>query len=95
MSGPERVRRRTATPMANPLVTVIGAGNVGATTAQRVIEQGMKQGVFRDLPLELTAEIFLSSVAGMIDHMARRGEFRRPEQIVPTFMDILLKGLKR
>ena len=27
--------------MANPLVTVIGAGNVGATTAQRVIEQGL------------------------------------------------------
>jgi len=27
--------------MANPLVTVIGAGNVGATTAQRVVEQGL------------------------------------------------------
>ena len=27
--------------MANPLVTVIGAGNVGATTAQRIIEQGL------------------------------------------------------
>ena len=26
--------------MANPLVTVIGAGNVGATTAQRILEQG-------------------------------------------------------
>jgi malate dehydrogenase len=27
--------------MANPLVTVIGAGNVGATTAQRILEQGL------------------------------------------------------
>ncbi len=27
--------------MANPLVTVIGAGNVGATTAQRIVEQGL------------------------------------------------------
>ena len=27
--------------MANPLVTVIGAGNVGATTAQRIIELGL------------------------------------------------------
>jgi len=27
--------------MANPLVTVIGAGNVGATTAQRIIEHGL------------------------------------------------------
>jgi AcrR family transcriptional regulator len=67
----------------------------GQAAIQRVIEQGMNEGNFRDLPLELTAEIFLSSVAGMIDHMARRGEFRKPEQIVPTFMDIFLKGLKR
>lgn len=27
--------------MANPLVTVIGAGNVGATTAQRIVELGL------------------------------------------------------
>jgi malate dehydrogenase len=27
--------------MANPLVTVIGAGNVGATTAQRIVEQDL------------------------------------------------------
>ena len=27
--------------MANPLITVIGAGNVGATTAQRIVEQGI------------------------------------------------------
>ena len=27
--------------MANPLVTVVGAGNVGATTAQRILEQGL------------------------------------------------------
>ena len=27
--------------MANPLVTVMGAGNVGATTAQRIVEQGL------------------------------------------------------
>jgi malate dehydrogenase len=27
--------------MAHPLVTVIGAGNVGATTAQRILEQGL------------------------------------------------------
>ena len=67
----------------------------GQAAIQRVIEDGMKQGVFRELPLELTAEIFLGSIAGMIDHMARRGEFRTPEQIVPTFMDILLKGLNR
>jgi AcrR family transcriptional regulator len=67
----------------------------GQAAIRRVIEQGMNEGVFRDLPLDLAAEIYLASVAGMIDQMARRGEFRSPEQIVPTFMDILLKGLKR
>jgi malate dehydrogenase len=27
--------------MANPLITIIGAGNVGATTAQRIVEHGL------------------------------------------------------
>jgi len=27
--------------MANPLVTIVGAGNVGATTAQRIVEHGL------------------------------------------------------
>jgi len=27
--------------MARPKISVIGAGNVGATTAQRIMEQGM------------------------------------------------------
>jgi AcrR family transcriptional regulator len=67
----------------------------GQAAVQRVIEEGVERGVIRDLPVELAAEIFLSSVAGLIDNMARRGEFRRPEQVVPTFMDILLRGLKR
>ena len=67
----------------------------GQAAIQRVVAEGMEKGVFRELPLELTAEIYLSSVAGMIDNMARRGEIRKPEQIVPTFVDILMKGLKR
>ena len=67
----------------------------GQAAIQRVVAEGMETGVFRELPLELTAEIYLSSVAGMIDNMARRGELREHEQIVPTFVDILMKGLKR
>jgi AcrR family transcriptional regulator len=67
----------------------------GQAAIQRVIAAGMSEGVFRRLPLELTADVFFSSVAGMIDHMARQGELRRPEEIVPTFMNILLRGLNR
>jgi len=62
---------------------------------QRVIKQGIERGTFRNLPSELAAEIFLSSVAGLIDLMARRGELRKPEEIVPTFMEILLGGLNQ
>ena len=35
--------------MANPLVTVIGAGNVGATTAQRIAEAGLADVVLVDI----------------------------------------------
>lgn len=67
----------------------------GQAAVQRVIEEGVEQGVIRDLPPELAAEIFLSSVAGLIDNMARRGELRKPEQVIPTFMEILSRGLNQ
>jgi malate dehydrogenase len=35
--------------MAHPLVTVIGAGNVGATTALRIVEQGLADVVLVDI----------------------------------------------
>ncbi len=35
--------------MAHPLVTVIGAGNVGATTAQRIVEAGLADVVLVDI----------------------------------------------
>jgi malate dehydrogenase len=35
--------------MAHPLVTVIGAGNVGATTAQRIVEAGLADVVMVDI----------------------------------------------
>ena len=35
--------------MAHPKVTVIGAGNVGATTAQRIAESGLADVVLVDI----------------------------------------------
>src|SRR3989304_2779379 len=37
------------TSMSRPLVTVIGAGNVGATTAQRIAEAGLADVVLVDI----------------------------------------------
>ncbi len=41
MPDPKSTFEGVVPPMAHPLVTVIGAGNVGATTAQRIVEPGL------------------------------------------------------
>ena len=59
-----------------------------------VVNEGIRKGVFKDLSPVLVSEIFLGVVSGMIDSMAFKGEFQPAEEIVPTMMEIILKGLQ-
>lgn len=61
---------------------------------RRVFQEGVASGDFRDLPPDLASEIFRSTITGLIDNMALRGEFKQPEAIVPTLMTIWLRGMK-
>ena len=63
-------------------------------TVQRVIEEGVRAGVFRKLPPDLVAEIFVGTLSGLIDTMAHSGEFRTAEEVVPTLMEVVVGGLK-
>jgi malate dehydrogenase len=56
--------------MAHPLVTVIGAGNVGATTAQRIAETGLADVVMVDIVegLPQGKALDLSQAAPVVGH---------------------------
>ena len=63
-------------------------------TVQRVIDEGVRAGVFRKLQPDLVAEIFVGTLSGLIDTMAHSGEFRTAEELVPTLMEVVVGGLK-
>jgi malate dehydrogenase len=64
---------RFATPMARNKVTVIGAGNVGATTAQRIVEAGLADVVLVDIVegLPQGKGLDLAEAAPVVGHDAR------------------------
>ena len=66
----------------------------GLGTIQRVLEEGVRAGTFRDLPRDLVAEIFVGAISGFIDTMVYSGDFRTPDEIVPTLMETVLGGLQ-
>jgi AcrR family transcriptional regulator len=63
-------------------------------TVRRVVEEGARSGVFRKLPPDLVAELFVATLSGLIDAMAHSGEFRMAEELVPTLMEVVVGGLK-
>ena len=69
--------------------------NRGHDSLERVVRDGIEIGAFRVLPPALVGEIFVAAVTGMIDTMVFRGEFRKPDEIVPTLMDLFLGGLSK
>jgi AcrR family transcriptional regulator len=69
--------------------------NRGQDALKRVVREGIDRGVFRDLPAGPTAGIFLGAITGMIDTMVFDGEFREPDEVVPTLMEVFLRGLSK
>ena len=67
----------------------------GLDLLHRVVREGIDKGEFRELPPDLVSEVLYGAITGLIDNMAYSGEFRKPEEIVPTMMEIFLSGLKR
>lgn len=67
----------------------------GLALFRRLIQEGIDRGEFRELSPVLVSEVLFGTIAGLIDNMAYVGEFRKPEEIVPTLMQVLLRGLKR
>lgn len=66
----------------------------GLNLLQRVVQEGMDRGEFRNLSAEQVSEVLFGTITGLIDTMAYGAEFRKPEQIVPMLMGIILQGLK-
>ena len=64
-------------------------------SVERVLREGVEGGEFRSLPVDATAELFLSAIVGLIDTMVFEAEFRKAEAIVPNLMDVFLGGLTR
>src|SRR6266849_5043978 len=65
--------QRWSTPMARNKVTVIGAGNVGATTAQRIAEAGLADVVLVDIVegLPQGKGLDLAEAAPVVSHDSR------------------------
>ena len=66
-------------------------GFVGAI--EDVVRNGIASGVFRELDPPMVGEVLFCAVRGMADSMAESGEFLPPEQVVPIFKGLFLKGL--
>lgn len=72
----------------------LGRRNRGRDCLVRAVREGVDNGISRDLPPALVSEIFLGAVTGMVDTMVFNDEFRKPEEVVPTLMEVFLGGLR-
>jgi len=66
----------------------------GLDLFRRVVLQGIETGEFRAVPPDLASEALYGTVTGLVDSMAYGDEFPKPEELVPTLMQIFLQGLK-
>ena len=61
---------------------------------ESIIRDGVSDGTLKQLEPEIVSQVFSGTVSGMIERMALTGEFQRADEIVPTFMEIFLGGLR-
>jgi AcrR family transcriptional regulator len=66
----------------------------GLNLFHRIVQEGIDKGDFRDLSAGQASEVLLGTITGLVDSMARGAKFRKPAEIVPTLMGIILRGLK-
>ena len=69
-------------------------GNV-RNAVEKVINEGRTHDRFRELDSALISEFFLGAVSGMIDSMSFQGKFLKPNDVVPTLMQLVLGGIEK
>ena len=60
---------------------------------ERVIREGVEQGVFAPLESAVVVQTFLGAISGLIDAMALSGEFLPPDRTIPVVTQILVGGI--
>src|SRR3989304_1868876 len=85
------------TSMSRPLVTVIGAGNVGATTAQRIAEAGLADVVLVDIVegLPQGKGLDLAEAAPVVGHDARIVGTNDYDETADSDIVVVTSGLAR
>ena len=61
---------------------------------RRIIEEGIRQGEFKPLPLSMLGELINSSAAGVITYMARYPELMADRTLLDTALESILSGLR-
>ena len=58
-----------------------------------IVQEGIDTGDFLNLPINLAADIVLGAMRGLTEQMVYAGKLQKPEEILPTFMTIVIGGL--
>lgn len=60
-----------------------------------IIDQGVRSGELRVVPVRAAAEVVFGAISGMVDSMVFSGRFRTAAETVPPLLDVILRGLAR
>jgi AcrR family transcriptional regulator len=58
-----------------------------------IVEQGIREGVFRPVDARAVAEMFISASIGMVEQEFARGQPRSIDQAVEVLLGVFLRGL--